>query len=87
MKIETVVIADNYSRNERSISIKIVTTNNELLNDYLNLPRVITKSFPKNTSPEDIKNDIKQEISSLIDAIKDKIKDNGLQGKTIIFNI
>jgi len=87
MKVETIVTADNYSKKERSITIKIISTNNEIIDDYLDLPRQITKSFPKNTSPEDIKSDIKLEISSLIDSIKDKIKNNGLQGKTITFNV
>ena len=87
MKVEVVVTAERVSRREKSITIRIVNTDNAIINDFLDLPKLITKSYPKNTPVEDIRSDIKLEITSLIDSIKDKIKNNGLQGKTITFNV
>ena len=86
-RVTVKVISDSISKSGRHISISFIKTDNDVMNDFLQLPQTINKTYTVNESLQNIKIDMKNEIKSLVDSAKKTISTNKLVGKEITFNV
>jgi len=86
-KVTVSVISDNISKTGRHISVSIIKTDDSVVNDFLQLPHTINKTYTVNESLRNIKQDMKAEIRSLVNSAKNTISTNRLVGKELTFNV
>lgn len=86
-RVTVKVIHDNITKHGRQIGIKFIKTDDTIVNDFLQLPITINKTYAINTSLRNIKQDMKNEIKSAIDSAKKTISTNRLVGKEITFDV
>jgi len=86
-KVTINVISDNISKTGRQIAISIIKTDDSVLNDFLQLPYNINKTYDVNESLQNIRKDMKSEIKSLVNSTKKTISTNRLVGKELTFTV
>jgi len=86
-KVTTKLHNDVISKHGRHVNIQIVDTDDELLNNFLKLPKTINKRFEPNTSIEVIMATLESEVEAVINSAKNNISTNKMVGKELIFNV
>ena len=84
-KVTVRVVGDSITKNGRAISFLILDTDNEVTNDYLDLPININKTYALNTSLQEIRKDMKASVKTHIKNIEKRI--TTLVGKELEFNV
>jgi len=81
------VVGDTISKSGRTISVKIEKTDDQVIDDYLKLPIVLTKTFDFNTPLKEIRQEFKLDIKSLVDSARQNIAQNNLVNKVLEIDV
>jgi len=86
-KVTTKISNDVISKHGRHVNIQIISTDDELLNNFMQLPKNINKKFTPSTSIEDIMTELQIAVKSVVDNAKNNMSANKIVGKEITFDV